>query len=61
MLWPSALSAVDLLLVCLFKLLPPASYSLTLKSTDFRKDVKHLYNNDDSKPHYVQREVIFTG
>lgn len=28
---------------------------------DFCEDVKHLYTNDDSKPHYVQREVIFAG
>lgn len=61
MLRPSALPAADLLLVCLFKLLSPASCSLALKSTDFREDVNHLYNNDHSKPHYVQREVIFTG
>ena len=59
--WPPALPAAELLLVCLLKHLPAASYSPTLKSTDSPEDVKHLYNNDDSKPHHVQREVIFTG
>lgn len=59
-LWPAALPAADLLLAPLLKLLPPASSASTLTSSDLREDVKHLYNNEDSKPHRVQREVIFT-
>lgn len=59
--WSAALPAADLLLAPLLELLPPASSASTLTSSDLREDVKHLYNNEDSKPHHVQREVIFVA